>query len=95
MSDVVERRREWARKYPTCAKLSAIGDEKRTIHDFLEWLRAERNFDVMDALDSHDGSMLVTTQEKLLLQYFEIDEKKLEEERRAMLEEQRKLNEKT
>jgi hypothetical protein len=79
-------------KYPECEKLSAVGGDRRTIASFLEWcetkgleLRARSagvNFDGWDPLHK--------SQDSLILEFLEVDENKLETERRAMLDAIRK-----
>jgi hypothetical protein len=64
-------------KYPLSAKLSSHEEDKQTVFDFLSWLRMTGLALVSSGVSDHD----------LWLEYLEIDPAKLEEERRAMLEE--------
>jgi len=77
--------------YPMCAKLSAVRNDRAVIQCFLEWL--EEN-DLAICLRLADGRRhrISRSKDQLLMEYFGIDEKKLEEERRKILNEQRKLN---
>ena len=83
--------------YPMCQKLSMVRNDKAIIQCFLEWLE-EQDLVICSATgDPHDGGTFEPagkSQDKLLMDYFGIDEKKLEEERQKILKEQRKLNEK-
>lgn len=70
--------------------------ERQTLFRFLEWL-VEQDIELAKQRQGEWGPELapiLQTKEKLLMEYFEIDEKKLEEERRLILDEQRKLNDK-
>lgn len=77
-------------KHPEHLKLKAVKDRTQCVGDFLEWL------------DETKGLRLTYRQNDLpfagnfndlLAEYFEIDLKKLEAEKREMLEEQRAINE--
>lgn len=85
--------------YPEHAKLAKVKDESQKIGQFLDWLTNERPNGVIFLCERHPthqvGDLWVPFDkgiEKLLAEYFGIDEKKLEAEKRQMLEEQRKLN---
>ena len=79
--------------YPMCQKLSMVRNDKAIIQCFLEWL--EENRLVLCTEVSAAGYFPTRkSTDVLLMEYFGIDEKKLEEERRKILKEQRKLNEK-
>lgn len=94
LEGVIEREKQ----YPMCTKLNAVRNDKAIIDCFLEWLE-EQDLVICSATgDPHDGGMFEParkSQDKLLMEYFGIDEKKLEAERQKILKEQRKLNEKT
>lgn len=82
---------ERAEKYPECTKLSAHHDEILELQRFLDWCdeKVDGRARLVDEMEYViEGRRL----ELLLYQYFEIDPRKLEDERRAILEEQRKLN---
>jgi hypothetical protein len=79
--------------YPTCTKLAERGIMVRVIMDFLTWLIEEGKVDVIDSFMSVNNRTDVNNHQKLLFLYLGIDPTKLEVERRAMLEEQRKRNE--
>jgi hypothetical protein len=91
-------------KYPEHEKLRAVKHLTQNIHDFLEWLETEKNigmgeFEADD--DEHVGDFYPISAriEDLIAEFFEIDLKVLENEKRAMLDEFReameKLKEKT
>jgi hypothetical protein len=86
------RSEEDAKKYPLCTKLAANHDNHGIVMDFVDWLN-----DKGYAIGEMERSEFITARrnpERLWLDYLEIDEEGLEQERRAMLEEQRKANEK-
>lgn len=82
-------------KYPECEKLSGVAEKKVEICAFLEW--AEQNnlhLCVFDPKANFDNYMRTPESvEKIIHRFYGIDDKKLEEERRAMLKRQRHLNE--
>jgi hypothetical protein len=81
-------------EYPEHDKLHAVKDQSQAIGSFLDWLQNERKPRTVLAI--HEWDEWVPTNERieaLLAEYFEIDLKKLEEEKRAMLDELRKANE--
>lgn len=87
----MKTRNEREKQYPMCTKLNAVRNDKAIISCFLEWLE-ENDLTICDRDGVYASSL---SDNALLMDYFGIDEKKLEEERRKILNEQRKLNEKT
>ncbi len=86
-------------EHPEHAKLEAVKDQSQAIGDFLEWLGNDRPdgpiFLCERRRDVEIDNIWVPTgasAEKLLAEYFDIDTKKLEAEKRAILEAQRKAN---
>lgn len=69
-------------------KLKEIQDKSQAIGEFLDWCRWEKGWSL------HDGDRNVASYniEELLGEYFEIDLKKIEEEKRAILTMQRIRN---
>lgn len=67
---------------PECNKLSAFRNDFLKLQEFIEFLNEQK-----DVTIEYNG-----TTQNLLYRYFQIDAKKLEEERRALLEQQRKIN---
>jgi len=80
-------------KYPECAKWAwALEHGYPELNEFFDWLE-DKDIQLGDAIA--DAMPDTESREQLLARFFDIDLKKLEEERRAILEEQRKLNEET
>ena len=80
--------------YPEHKKLKVVKDRSQAIGDFIEWLGA-RGMAVCDFDPTYLRDNYVPTRipiNKLLAEYFEIDLDRLEEEKLAMLDEQRALN---
>lgn len=79
-------------QYPEHIKLAAIQPKSQAIGEFLEWLPtqgitlAERDGESGRLYPAWDNTIA------LLAQFFEIDQNKLEAEKRQMLEAQRALN---
>lgn len=90
MANRTRRTEGQVEKYPECAKWASIIHDKRVIEDFLDWCREKHD----TRLARGDHTVFSTVRENMLREYFEIDSNKLEAERRAMLDEQRALNEK-
>ncbi len=85
--------------YPEHAKLEAVKDQSQAIGDFLEWLGNDRPngpvFLCERRENAHVDNIWAPTSastERLIAEYFDIDEKKLEAEKRAILAAQRKAN---
>lgn len=84
-------------EYPEHEKLQKVKDKSQTCGEFLEWLTGEKNF-VLAKYHDHDDSCPEGCSRddylypmhpgipNLLHEFFEIDARKLEEEKRAMLE---------
>jgi hypothetical protein len=76
-----------ADEYPEHEKLKKIGATSQAFGEFLEWLQNEKRIRLCTTVEGDDELRLVHTPiTDWLAQYFEIDLKKLEEEKRAMLE---------
>lgn len=87
--------------YPESERLHKVSGDVSTLHEFLEWTRSEGlilcrlqdtgriRFDapVEEYFPSYESM------QDLIYRFFEIDDDKLERERRAMLEELRTSNE--
>lgn len=79
--------------YPEHAKIQKISAYSQEIGEFLTWLEEEKHLFYMALLDEEceetDGLHAVPTSQsklELLAEYFEIDLMKLEDEKRAMLD---------
>jgi len=70
-------------KYPECEKLKRLRPASQKCGEFVEWLERKRAIRFI----GHQSTS------RLLSEFFEIDENKLEAERRAMLDDCRKANE--
>lgn len=81
--------------FPEHEKLKLIKDKSQAIGEFLEWLGAEKGLHVAQWISEHRLMPANYSTEKLLAEFFDIDLDKLEDEKRAMIEEQRKLNERS
>lgn len=70
-------------EYPESEKLAKASNEMRAIRAFLDWAEEEKGYH----LEAVRGEPMRTESTgALLYEHFGIDEKKLEAERRAMLE---------
>jgi hypothetical protein len=79
------------KKYPECEKLSSSRNEMLTIERFLDWCMGKGVW--LAERDKNFENFWIADQAHLLFEYFEIDSKRLEEERRQMLDEQCAANE--
>lgn len=79
-------------EYPEHDKLQLIADKSQAIGEFLEWLQEEKQLVICQSADEHYYPHFVR-KEELLADFFEIDLKKLDDEKRAMLKEYRKTYE--
>lgn len=80
--------------YPEHTKLKAISHLSQAVADFLEWC-GEEGINLGKYEPRHDEWFAITeSRQDLLARHFGIDLVKLENEKRAMLDECRKLNEK-
>lgn len=70
---------------PECVKLAKVHDQSQPIGEFLDWLRNDKGYVICD-LEEHEYEPVGKTIEQLLAEYFEIDLKKVEQERRVLLE---------
>lgn len=72
--------------YPEHMKLQKVGDHSQKIGEFVEWLGSEKRITLV-IWDEADQMFIpqYTGIQELLAEFFEIDLKKLEEEKRAML----------
>ena len=84
-----------AEKYPECEKLAKVSEKSQLIGEFLEWLQNEKEIalakwaQVEGSVFSNSNLFLVNHTESLLYEFFEIDMKKVEKERKQMLKELR------
>lgn len=76
--------------YPEHAKLKAIVDKSQVIGEFMDWL-SDKGIHLAE-WGKHELFSINTPIRDLLAEFFGIDQKKLDAEKDAMLEEQRRLN---
>lgn len=89
-------------KYPEHVKLRAVKPDADVVAQFLEWLQSKGfeisqpaggySTDYVMAFVEHAGQTRAATIPVLLEAYFDIDPRKLDDEKRAMLDECRKAN---
>lgn len=76
---------EMTTEYPENEKLASFSDERSAIGDFLEWLRGQ-NLWICDGPGEFRHYYPVSaSDDTLIMKFLEIDEVKLEQERRDML----------
>lgn len=84
-------------KYPEHEKLSKVSDKSRVIGEFVDWLSDEKGIQLghnqwFDDCVERQFVPVGGRIQALLAEFFEIDEDRLEQEKRAMLEHMRNLN---
>jgi len=80
-------------QYPECEKLKMVINASLLIVEFLEWLSSKKNLSLCEWKDGYTGQGYYSSHyqiEDLLAEFFEIDLKKVEEERRQIIEDLRK-----
>lgn len=75
-----------------CDKMHAVQNESQVIGNFLEWLLQKQGMVLCSYCDEIGLSPMVVNIEELLADYFEIDLNKVEQEKRAILDQQRAEN---
>jgi hypothetical protein len=76
--------------YPEHEKLKKISDKSQTVGDFLEWLNSQGIYLMTLEASMHDEwTAPQKSRVTLLAEFFEIDQAKLEEEKRVMFEDAR------
>lgn len=91
--------------YPEHEKLQAVREKSQAIGEFIEWLQGTKHYVIAQWQqvdpDTEPGELSGADEglfsasfsiETLLAEYFEIDLKKLEQEKQKMLEDMRKAN---
>lgn len=82
-------------KYPEHEKLNKIADKSQVIGEFLEYLQDEKRYLLCELVCETKYYPVHVSIQDLLADFFGIDQKKLEKEKREMLEEIRAANSKT
>ena len=75
-------------KYPEHEKMKKVQDESQSIGRFLDWLRGEQGFSIASWVEDEEFEILSPirkTSEQLLAQYFDIDLRKIEQEKILIL----------
>lgn len=92
-----------ASNFPECNKFASVREQANQIGNFIDFLRDQKKYtfakwysmqEEEDDDEKVDDRLMpeFPDMERLLMEFFGIDEKKLEAERRAMLEAMRTLN---
>ena len=77
--------------YPEHEKLQAIKDQSQVCGAFLEWLLRRYSFCTLNPVDAYFYPTHIDVNSELAA-YFDIDRNKIEDEKRAMLAELRRMN---
>jgi len=73
--------------YPEHDKLRAVSNKSQSIGEFLDWARNEHGWELCRMEPYGDYTPIYKSINDILAEYFEIDRTKLDDEKRAMLEE--------
>jgi hypothetical protein len=73
-----------AGEYPQSEKLAQIREERVAINEFIEWLNNEKSISLVN---EGTRSGIHQSVDRLVMEFYGIDEKELERERREMLDE--------
>lgn len=79
--------------YPEHDKLTAVKDQTEAIHDFLEWCAMRGAIQLCEFDERSDHFWPIDSDDNLLAEWAGIDLKKLEAEKRQMLDRIREMNE--
>lgn len=82
--------------YPEHDKLKALGDRRSEVQGFLDWLLDDNDGLMFARYGGRTGEILLPVYEQrevMMARYFDIDLTVLDDEKRAMLDRQRDLNE--
>lgn len=80
-----KRKQSGAPSAPECERMLAVKDQSQAIGQFIDWLYSEKKWELC-ARQEHKLFPVSLNIEQLLAEYFGIDLKKVEEERRAILD---------
>ena len=76
-------------EYPEHDKMMVVKDQSEIIGEFLDWATEKMIFLTRG---ENDGSTWVVNTDDLLAEFFEVDLKKIADEKEAMLDKMRELN---
>lgn len=85
-------------QYPMHEKLKALGTDKLTVQRFIDWLFDEKEWEICEEAEYERGEYgdrlvpIRKRREDIMAEFFEIDLTVLDDEKRAMLDNIRKLN---
>ena len=77
------------KKYPECNKIAALQTELKTLRNFLMWLNEEHKCEI---LHFEEHTLPGQSNEDFFADFLGIDNKKVEAERRQMIQEMNNLN---
>jgi hypothetical protein len=86
--------KEHRKKYPEHEKLKRERHRSEIAHDFIEWLHEERGYFIAHWFNETQAASIPENIDQLLADFIGVDLNKIEEEKRAMLDEVRLLNSK-
>lgn len=73
-------------EYPEHEKLAKVKDESQAIGEFLEWLENHGEYELGAVAEDLKLYPLGKSIERILAEYFKVDQRKLEAEKQTMLE---------
>lgn len=76
-------------KYPEHEKLAEVKDRSQAVGEFVDWLAQTKKIHLAVWMNETEMTYAREPITDLLAEFFEIDQKKLEDEKRAMLDEMR------
>lgn len=74
-----------AERYPELEKQRKVTDKSQAIGEFLDWAETEKGYSLSSRASAH--GIINDSVEELLAEFFEIDLKVIEQERRALIAE--------
>lgn len=83
--------------YPECEKMTNVRPQSDIVGEFLDWMSNKKEYNICEYHEDGPGEAggyypINSNIEELLADFFEIDLKKIEEERRQMLDDIRRKN---
>jgi hypothetical protein len=84
--------------YPMHEKLKALGTNRAAVQRFIDWLYDEQEWQICEEMEYERGEYgdrllpIMKRREDIMAEFFEIDLTMLDDEKRAMLDHIRKLN---
>lgn len=90
--------------YPEHDKLTALGERRHTVQEFIDWLFDEKRWDLQEYVSTHDPKKpfsresdgeyrtIRLSREQVMAAFFDIDLNKISDEKQQMLDEIRAVN---